>query len=530
MSPASIVLSFERMKVLSLMRQGFELVPIEVEVSLTPGLPQILFLGLPDAMIRESVLRIKSALRFEGFEFPQARQVLVHLRPNHLKKSSRGLDLAVAMAILWEMGQISKPKSTKTPLIYGELSLKGEVFMPEDLPELIEMPENCELYTGCSLSPLPFSSLRVSRLSELQNPQSYSANLDCLRILRPELPGFQFSKCAGELLAVIAAGEHPTLLAGPPGTGKSTLAEAVPSFLEEPEFKEFQLSATIARSFGQNLSWRPVVQTHHSVTSLAMIGGGNHIYAGEITRAHGGVLIMDEFLEYSPQIQEALREPCETGSICLARKGQAKTLPARFLLLATTNLCLCGQYLPGKESACRCARHRLNAYLSRLSGPFADRFQILSLGGEGAPLKGEKVFSSVEIFQRVQSAIEFRKQSRQQFKPNGRLSEAELEGEISQVPDFLRQDLVHSRRRQLALWRVARTLADLDGTAKIELRHLQRSREWTLECFESLAHREDTKPDLRLVDGRPVGMGRLKRPTGNSAKKTRKLAAATDSF
>jgi magnesium chelatase family protein len=474
------------MKVHSFIRQGPDLLPVEVELSLMPGLPQISFLGLPDAAMRESALRIRSALREQGFQLPQAHQVLVHLKPTHLRKSSRGLDLAVASALIWETGQLEKPSwLERKPYFYGELSLKGEVVPPDDLGD-IETAEGDLLITGDGAD-LPLGpALVMSSLRDLASPDLLQREGVAIQGERPRLSTESFPREAARLLEVIAAGEHATLIAGAPGSGKSTLVEAVAALLDEPDPRTFRTSRRLARLFGREVSWRPVVQPHHTITPLAMIGGGLNPWPGEITRAHGGVLIMDELLEFHAEIQESLREPLESGSISIARGGHVRTFPASLLLLATTNLCPCGEFTPRRENTfCRCPRAVRARALQRLTGPFVDRFAIFALTDRWADER-ERIPTS-EIRTRVEEAIWFRKERRGQLVPNGKLSESMLESQLgstekrSMFPEGLR-----SGRRRLAIMRVARTLADLRGSELISSRDLEEAAELSWRTHERL--------------------------------------------
>lgn len=465
------------------MRDGFELVPIEVELSLSPGLPQITFLGLPDAVIRESVGRIKSALRHQGFELPGARQVLVQLRPMHLRKSSRGLDLAVASALLWEMGQLPKPVGETPPRVYGELTLKGEILRPDDLEDLPTEFGSAGVLTGPG-GPLGFPVLAVQQLRDLQSPIWVEPRGDEDSLVRPSLPDLRLNAASAEAAAVIAAGEHSALLAGPPGTGKSTVADLIHGLLPPPAAGAFALAKRIHRARGEPLRWRPLVKPHHSVTSLAMTGGSVPPQPGEITRAHSGLMILDEFLEFDPAVQESLREPLETGGIRLARAGQVRQYPARFLLVATTNLCPCGRYLPGRDELCRCTRARKANYLARLRGPFVDRFHALLF----TPRWGDSFDVDVsEIRQRVDAAVEYRVRTRGQLHPNTTLGEDEVRKGLTA---FQQKHLLPmgglSRRRSLALLRVARTFADLDASDEIRNEHLEKATEITFRSFREL--------------------------------------------
>jgi magnesium chelatase family protein len=453
------------MKVNSYIRQRGEMVPVEVELSLAPGLPQFHFIGLPDTAIRESALRIRSAIREQDFDLPKAQQVLVHLKSTHLKKTSRGLDLAIAAALLWETEQLSKPP--EVPIVYGELTLKGEAVMPDDADEL-EPESDRTIITGAGKTDVGYRSIRLGELRDLALQIEPIEAKPTPKFSRPLAKVDEVPRAAARLAAIVAAGEHAVLIAGPQGTGKTTLVELITTLIDEPSIDEFESMRKIWKRAGQTLQWRPILKPHHSITPLAMIGGGSNLWAGEITRANGGVLIMDELLEFDPLIQEALREPVESGVISLVRAGNSKSYPAQLLLLATTNLCSCGKFVPHAKNHCRCSRAQRGRVLNRLKGPFVDRFSILALSDSWAGSGTEEIdavcVSSVQ--EETQRAIEFRK-SRGQTVPNARADASELGKTLT---DFQRKNLRHtgSRRRQNALLRVARTIADLRGEPLIE--------------------------------------------------------------
>ncbi|HVK61560.1 MAG TPA: ATP-binding protein [Bdellovibrionales bacterium] len=448
------------MKVSSFIRQGGELVRVEVELSLAPGLPQFHFIGLPDTALRESALRIRSAIREQGFELPKAQQVLVHLKPTHVKKTSRGLDLAIASALLWETEQLPKPD--RTPIIYGELTLKGECVMPDDADELDVDGGEC-IITGKGRSGLGYHSIRLSELKELGGPLDLCEPETVAKPVRPLSRYRSLPPKVAEIVEIAAAGEHSMLLAGPHGSGKSTAAEVIPSLMEEPAIDDFEAMRRVWKRAGHTLTWRPVLRPHHSITPLAMIGGGASLWAGEISRANSGILIMDEMLEFDPLIQEALREPVETGSISIVRAGGSRTFSASLMLLATTNLCSCGKFVPKPKNACKCSRAQRHRVMKKLSGPFVDRFSILAFSDDW---KSKEQVSIESVAERVRAAIEFRKVVREQTVPNARM-DAEIVS--SSLTEFQRQSLLDqgSRRRQQACLRLARTAADLRGDIKI---------------------------------------------------------------
>jgi magnesium chelatase family protein len=471
------------MKVQSLIQDKKQLIPVEVELTLWPGLPGIQFLGLPDQHLKESALRIKSAIKAAGFQFPVAQQILVNLRPSHLKKTSRGLELAVAAAYLWESEQVKAPVMSKDLLLYGELTLSGEVLEPEDLPQSMQDPHRIIL-TGASTDgrPARFRRQVMKSLRDLSIPEEKSAMTHLDRPLRPlEFLKRKYTPEQARLIEILAVGEHSALLAGPAGSGKSTVAQSIPGFLRAPSEKQFYELKKIHAEFGAELKWRPVVKPHHSTPTMAMIGGGSVPFAGEISRAHGGVLILDELLEFASQVQESLREPFEEGKMRVYRAGRLSEYPARAQILATTNLCPCGKWTPldGLNWSCGYSRTRCRSYGQRLSGPLIDRFEILyfARGFSEASVPGELIFDKIKKAQEFSAVF-----------PNSRRPGSEiLESlEPTQVR-LLRLEELSSQRRKVAVLRVARTLADLDLSHKIDKSHLDEAKNLCHDTFTKLA-------------------------------------------
>ncbi len=475
------------MKIFSFTQDGNKIIPVEVQLSLIPGLPQVQFTGLPDMAIKESVMRIKSAIRAQGFEWPKTRQMIINLRPAHLKKSSQGVELAIACALLWKTGQLKPPPDMSSPFyVYGELSLDGTVSAPDDWESLPSRKEG--ILTGRIekenyLCPL----FQVSCLKELENPGFVPAQPLSQLLQKPPIPDICFSEKSAFILAVTAVGAHPLLLAGEAGSGKSTLSEHLPYLLPPPSLSEFQQARRIWSRTGQQLTWRPFVNPHHSITALSMIGGGYPLFFGEITKAHGGVLFMDEYLEFHPRVQEALREPIEKGEICISRRGQSEKFPARFLLVAATNLCPCGDLVPGKSNSCSYSLRRCFSVMDRLNGPMLDRFDILAFSTQWK--KGALSVSLKDIYKRVIKASEFR-QKRKQEKVNAQLTLQELESSLS---TFLKEtqlaSSVSSKRRKKAVLKVARTLADLNEESEIKAEHIEQAKELSYLPFVQLKNR-----------------------------------------
>lgn len=477
------------MKIFSLIRNNDELVPVEVEISLVPGLPQIQYLGLPDQAIKESTHRIKSAIRAQGYDFPKAQQVLVNLRPAHLKKNSRGLELAVAFGILHESQQIHLPEE-KEIHVYGELSLRGDVFEPEDLSEDFEATEVQSLWTGSGgQQGTHFDRYVIGELKDIPSPIFQKGRPRFYEVVRPEF-GFDlsFGEDQSNLIRIIALGEHSCLLAGPAGSGKSTLAKTIHSFLKAPN--EEQMHKILKNNLTQDdsLKWRPLIQPHHTTTALGLIGGGTPLFKGEVSRAHLGVLVLDELLEFQQKAQEALREPMEEYCIHLRRGRYVQKFSAQALYLATTNLCPCGDWTPKGKVLCGRSIRRCQSYLEKLSGPLVDRFQILFFTDKRDT--SSKILGQT-LFKEIQSAQDWRQsvsQDDERFQlPASQWSYQDL---IKDIPAFYMQELfpkeISSKRRELATLRVARSLADLEMSLTISPAHIERAMHFTFQPFDAL--------------------------------------------
>lgn len=477
------------MKIKSLIRENEILVPVEVEINFTAGLPQIQFLGLPDQGIRESIHRIKSAIRAQGFEFPKAQQVLVNLRPNHLKKSSRGLELAVALGILWESEQLVKPR--ESVLVYGELGLLGEVYEPEDLTTDFEPDGNVLVWTGQSQNTKAvFDRKVVSCLQDIREAVEVAAVPREFEVRRPEGDlNLQFPERQARLLEVIALGEHSVLLAGPAGSGKSTLARTLSALLAAPTQDDMHTISKNNRGGGEApLRWRPVVHPHHSTTALGLIGGGVPPFKGEITRAHKGVMILDELLEFNVRAQEALREPMEEAMIRIRRGRYVEEFPAESLMIATTNLCPCGDWVPKSKVVCGRSLKKCQSYMERLSGPLVDRFHITFFTQkreEGASVSGGELLARLESCRMFRARLSVKDPRFRKLA--SRWSYEEL---IADLPSFYMKELfpkeISSRRRELATLRVARTMADLEQAEKLQPHHVERALKMTYEPVEAL--------------------------------------------
>lgn len=471
-------------KIFSFSKQGLELKPIQVEMNFVPGLPQFQIIGLPDALIKESQIKIKSALQSQGFKLPQSHKVIVNLRPSYIKKVSQGLDLAIAINYLLKSEQIQPPKNTNHIYLYGELGLDGSIKTPDDLTCLVNNPEpNINIYTGFCKTPQKHNIHSLHFLTDFENPKFILKAPPIHNHQKPPVKEVFLKEQAYRLACIIATGEHSCLMSGSAGSGKTTLAQAIHQILQNPSHQMYEDIQKLNALFNYNCKWRPLVSPHHTTPPLSLIGGGSPPFPGEITRSHGGILLLDEFLEFNGSVLETLREPIESKKITVARRGKKLTYPAHFLLLATTNLCPCGKYSPKKNINCRYSLKKCRSYLEKLSGPLVDRFSILSFSHQW---KGEYKFSTLKAQEEVNKAFEFIKRRNQNIK-NSELDSAEIKESIN---EFTRKNLLpqlpESFRRQKAFFQVARSIADLDRSIDIKLRHLNESFKLTVEPFLAL--------------------------------------------
>lgn len=462
----------------SFVKSDFGFRPVKVEVVLVPGVSQIQILGLADQQIKESSKRIVSALRHQGFRIPPGKQALVNLHPNYLRKTSQGLDLAIALGILVESEQIEEEVfDFKNFYVYGGLSLKGEVVVPSDLSLLNFENFNKSVLSGRSKDHWRFDTYQLSDLAQINELSFCEAKKEafyCEPMDSKE--DLFFEQNLARLMMIVAVGEHPMLIAGFAGCGKTTLVENLATLLCQPEEKSFLEAKKYWMLAGRDLRTRPIVQPHHSATPASMIGGGSSLKFGEISLAHGGALILDELLEFHPLVQSSLREPMEKGKIYISRAGSRKVFPADSLVLATTNLCPCGNFEPGNTYACRCSALRLRSYVERLTGPFLDRFAIFNLYEKP---KIDLKLSLKEIKNTINKTLSFQKEQYQKRRINQKLSISELVEELDSGINTNMIPATRSHRRHQSLLRVSRTIADLEGAQKIKQQHLEEAQKWT---------------------------------------------------
>ncbi len=492
---------------------GVEACTVHVEVDVSFGLPIFAMVGLPDASVRESRDRVRSAIRNSGFDFPSHR-ITVNLAPADVRKAGAAFDLPIALGILATQGVVTT-RDVPEVMILGELSLDGTIQPARGVLPVAAAARRAHMSTivlpranageaavVSGLRVLPANSLRDA-VEALNNPAGVRAAAPgrCA-IVAPAAA--DLCEVRGQLLArraleIASAGAHNLLLVGPPGAGKTMLARRMPGILPPLTFDE-ALEATAVHSVaglippdGGLLAERPFRAPHHTISSAGLIGGGSIPRPGEVSLAHLGVLFLDEMLEFNGHVLNVLRQPLEEGRITIARSARTALFPARFILVGAMNPCPCG-YAGDPVRECRCTPQQVGRYASRLSGPLRDRLDLtvevpaLPPDGLGRTSPGE---ASPAVRARV---VEARERQRQRYAADGIRTNAELTSRLLAVHcalDPAGARLLNAAATRMALSargydrvrKVARTIADLGGADGIGAEHVAEALQFRMTEF-----------------------------------------------
>jgi magnesium chelatase family protein len=483
---------------------GIDVAPIDVQVKISPGMANLIIVGLPDKAVGESKERVRAAIMSTGLSWPYKR-ITVNLAPADLQKEGSHFDLAIALGIMIEIGVLSQ-EAIDDFFILGELSLDGSIAGVSGIisAAIGANQRNCgiicpkengrEAAWAGDLNIVAAPDL-MTLINHLKKEQIL-ARPETSRIFEeknyPDLSDVKGQDTAKRALEIAAAGGHNLLMVGPPGTGKSMLASRLPGILPPCELEEI-LEINMVHSIsgkildGKLITARPYREVHHSCSMPAMVGGGARAKPGEVSLAHNGVLFLDELAEFPRQVLDSLRQPLETGDVSISRVNSHITYPANFQLVTAMNPCRCG-YLGDVTRECKKASTCGEEYKNKISGPLLDRIDIsINVGqvdifslknlkqGESSKVVAARVLKARELQKkRYEKEAEMKDIPKINAKINGKILEkfCELDEDGQKILQSAVQKMQSSMRGMTRILRVARTIADLESSENIHSNHL----------------------------------------------------------